>query len=174
MSLMGVMEGFLPPLVYVFRSFCWMLSSSLHRLGSKDKLIHCDWQTDQQGQLNGKLWLLVAFWSRSHRRLGISTRGEGWVGGVKEKEGVCEGGWGELCSGTQGPQAGRKCSRECGLLIWNEWHARVPCVSARGDMIDWERERDIALGRQAVEMTTEQNTDGILKKYPPCFCLNWH
>lgn len=49
---------------------------------------------------------------------------------------------GVVCFGTLGPQVGtqeRKCSRECNLLKWNDRHARVPCVSSRGEMIDWER-----------------------------------
>lgn len=63
-------------------------------------------------------------------------------GRVKEREGVWEEMEGVVCFGTLGPQAGtqeRKCSRECNLLKWNERYARVPCVSSRGEMIDWER-----------------------------------
>lgn len=49
MSLMGMVEsvspGFLP--LYVFRSWCWMLASSLNRPG---KLIQCDWQIDRSGE----------------------------------------------------------------------------------------------------------------------------
>lgn len=62
-------------------------------------------------------------------------------GRVKERGGCVrrDGGGGLVWSGTLGPQAGtqeRKCSRECNLLKWNERHARVPCVSSRGEMID--------------------------------------
>lgn len=62
-------------------------------------------------------------------------------GRVKERGGCVrrDGGGGLVWSGTLGPQAGtqeRKCSRECNLLKWNERHARVPCVSSRGEMIE--------------------------------------
>lgn len=66
----------------------------------------------------------------------------GRVGG---REGVWEEMKGVVCFGALGPWAGgggtleRKCSRECNLLKGNERYVRVPCVSSRGEMIDWER-----------------------------------
>lgn len=95
----------------------------------------------------------------------VKERGGVW----EEMEGVV---WsGLVWSGTLGPQAGtqeRKCSRECNLLKWNERHARVPCVSSRGEMIDWER-----LEERGGEMAPGRATVGIYKIYPLCFCLCW-
>lgn len=90
-----------------------------------------------KSSLSERLW---PFESGSHWCPEISPGVGGW-----RKERGCvrrDGGGGLVWSGTLGPQAGtqeRKCSRECNLLKWNERHARVPCVSSRGEMIDWER-----------------------------------
>lgn len=168
MSLMGVMEGLLPLLGYVFMSEGWMLSS----LRGEGKLIQCSWQRVRAAGDMAQWEALVACGSLEWEPQ--TLRDKQVAGG---KEGVWEGLGGVVCLGTQGPQAGaewRKRSRECGLLWWYERHAWVPCVSARGGMIDQERVRDMAWGRQVVGKDKAAKTSYRFtsKKYPLYFCLN--